>query len=82
LEAVGGKLKPMNKRVQTDFLFAQPSFLSGAARVLDLWCQFDDYNLSDSGSDADSKAISADWCIVGQDLWDALQVEDLASKAA
>ena len=27
----------MNKRVKTDFLFAQPSLASGAARVLDLY---------------------------------------------
>ena len=36
----------MNRKVKSDFLFAQPSFASGAARVFDLWGQFDDYNRS------------------------------------
>ena len=63
----------MNRKVQSDFLFAQPSFASGAARVLDLWGQFDDYNRSETRLDADARAIASDWLIVGQDLSDAIE---------
>jgi len=66
----------MGKNVQTDFLFAQPSFASGAARTLDLWGQFDDYNRSENGAEADAKAIAADWLVVGQDIVEALKASE------
>jgi len=62
----------MNSKVKSDFLFAQPSFASGAARVLDMWGQFDDYNRTETTLEADARAIDADWLIVGQDLSDAI----------
>jgi hypothetical protein len=62
----------MNSKVKSDFLFAQPSFASGAARVLDMWGQFDDYNRTETTLEADARAIAADWLIVGQDLSDAI----------
>jgi hypothetical protein len=71
----------MNKKVQSDFLFAQPSFASGAARVLDLWGALDDYNRSDTPTEADGKAIAADWLVTGQDLGDAIKQEE-ESKVA
>ncbi len=70
----------MNRKVQSDFLFAQPSFASGAARLLDMWGQFDDYNRSDTPAQADAKAIAADWLIVGQDLSDAIEHHDDESE--
>jgi hypothetical protein len=66
----------MSKKVKTDFLFAQPSFGSGAARVFDLWGQFDDYNRSDTPAEADAKAIAADWLLVGQDIADAIEYHE------
>lgn len=63
----------MSSRIKSDFLFAQPSFASGAARILDLWGQFDDYNISNTPQEADESAIAADWIIVGQDLCDAMK---------
>ncbi|MCL2659596.1 MAG: hypothetical protein FWD64_03640 [Acidobacteriaceae bacterium] len=62
----------MNEKVKTDFLFAQPSFASGAARVLDLWGAFDEYNQSKTSREADTKAIASDWIVVGQDIRDAI----------
>jgi hypothetical protein len=70
----------MNRKVQSDFLFAQPSFASGAARLVDMWGQFDDYNRSDTPAQADAKAIAADWLIVGQDLSDAIEYHDDESE--
>ena len=52
----------------TDFLFAKPSFASGAARVLDLWGTFDVYNTSDTPEEADAKALYNDWKTVGEDI--------------
>jgi len=70
----------MGKNVQTDFLFAQPSFASGVARNLDLWAQFDDYNRSENGTEADGKAIAADWLVVGQDMVEALEAFEPAEQ--
>jgi hypothetical protein len=63
----------MVKKVKSDFLFAQPSFASGAARNLDLWGQFDEYNRSETPAEADAKAIAADWLVIGQDIADVLE---------
>jgi hypothetical protein len=66
----------MENKVKSDFLFAQPSLASGAARVLDLWGQFDDYNQSETTLEADARAIATDWLIVGQDLSDAIEYHE------
>ena len=72
----------MMKKVKSDFLFAQPSFASGAARVLDLWGEFDDYNRSETPAEADAKAIAADWFVVGQDILDAIEQHESQCNVA
>ncbi len=62
----------MGNKPQTDFLFAPPSFTSGAARLVDWYGDFDEYNTSPTSSEADSKAIAADWAVVGEDIRTAL----------
>jgi hypothetical protein len=57
----------------TSFLFAQPSFLSGAARTLDLAGVFDGYNECPNGATADRVAFWADAMAVGQDMRAALR---------
>ena len=52
----------------SDFLFAQPSLLSGVSRLLDLGGVFDDYNRSRNGMEADNRAGWVDWGTVGQDF--------------
>lgn len=59
--------------MRTDFLFAMPSWLSGAARSLDLAGQFDDYNESPTEQAADAKALFADWRVVGESLAEAMR---------
>ena len=54
--------------IGTDTLFAHPSFVSGAARVLDLGGTFDGYNRSRSEEDADMRALQGDWAAVGSDM--------------
>ena len=58
----------MGNRIKADFLFAQPSFLSGVARLFDFWGLYDLYNVSPSTAEADARALYADWNIVGQEL--------------
>jgi hypothetical protein len=58
---------------RTDFLFAQPSFGSGAARALDLYGTFDAYNTSTSEEEADERAIASDWLVVGKDMSEVIE---------
>ena len=58
---------------KTDFLFATPSLLSGAARTLDMFAVFDEYNTSDNFEEADRRAIESDWGVVGQDMAAVIQ---------
>ena len=60
-------------KARSDFLFATPSFIYGAARVLDLYGVFDAYNSSSTDYEADYKAIWSDWSIVGQDICSAMK---------
>jgi hypothetical protein len=64
-------------------LYAEPSYLSGAARVLDLMGAFDEYNVSDSGDEADRLALRSDWLMLGCDFRAALvtwETEQLGSS--
>jgi hypothetical protein len=54
-------------------LFAQPSFLSGTARLVDLGGVFDKYNRSKTEEQADGRALASDWLSIGGDLQTALQ---------
>jgi len=60
---------------RTDFLFASPSFLTGAGRVMDLGAalEFFNYDLSATPEEADARAIANDWQVVGQDLASAME---------
>lgn len=62
--------------MHTDFLFAMPSWLSGAARTLDLGGVFDEYNESPTPAQADAWALWHDWRAVGDLLRDAMRVCD------
>ncbi len=60
----------MKKR--TDFLYARPSFLEGLARIMDLGNTLNEYNISPNGKEADYIALSNDWAMIGQDMYDAI----------
>ncbi len=73
----------MSNKVKSGFLYADPSFLSGLARTLDLHGLYDDYNRSNTPLEADARALAADWIVTGQDLQDAMdefqsQIEKVA----
>lgn len=54
------------------FLFAEPSFAEGMARVLDLFGTLNEYNASPTPQHADARALGADWYAVGQTIRDAM----------
>ncbi len=56
----------------SEFLFAQPSWLSGLARTLDVAGQFDSYNDSPTGTIADQKAWLNDWRDIGRSFVEAV----------
>lgn len=60
------------KRYSTDFLFSTPSFLSGAGTVMNLAGNFYEFNSSESGFEADEKAIQNDFRMIGQDFSDVV----------
>jgi hypothetical protein len=68
----------MSNKVKSGFLYADPSFLSGAARTLDLYGLYDAYNISATPLEADARALAADWIVTGQDLQDA--IDDFQSQ--
>jgi len=55
----------------TCFLFANPSFLTGFASVLDIGGAMRIYNVSPSGEEADERAIASDWAVVGSEIRNA-----------
>lgn len=65
---------------RTDFLFATPSFLTGAGRSIDIaaWLEHASYNLSDTLAEADAWATANDWAVVGQDLQRAIHLNEPA----
>jgi hypothetical protein len=54
--------------ISTDFLFAQPSFILGIARLTDLKRTLVEYNSVFSPEMADSIALRCDMRVIGQDL--------------
>ena len=61
----------------SSFLFAEPSFVEGMSRVLDLGGTLNVYNVSPTGKQADSRALYADWRAVGQAIHDVILEEYL-----
>ena len=54
--------------MQKYFLFANPSFIEGMARVLDLGTTLNEYNTSLTPEEADHEAMASDWKAVASDL--------------
>ena len=63
----------MTERRSTLFLMADPRFWFGPARVLDLFGQFDQYNMSPTPAEVDARALLSDWVIIGDHLVDAME---------
>ncbi len=57
---------------QFGLLYATPSFLEGVARSIDIGDTLTEYNGSESGAEADARALRSDWQAVGDDLRQAI----------
>jgi len=68
-----------NKSVASDFLAARPSGLFGVARFLDFGGTFDEYNVSENETEADAKAVYADWAAVGDTIRSSMAQMDSES---
>ena len=51
--------------LQSDYLFARPSFIEGFGRIIDLSGSLNTYNVSRTGDEADARAIFEDWNAIG-----------------
>lgn len=56
------------------FLFARPSFWSGAAQIIDFGNTMFMYNVSPTPEVADFFAMKSDWAIIGHDLGHAIHL--------
>jgi hypothetical protein len=65
---------------RTDFLFATPTFRTGAGRSIDIaaWLEQYSYNTSETAAEADAWATANDWAVVGQDLQRAIDLNEPA----
>ncbi|MBW2608106.1 MAG: hypothetical protein JRD05_10785 [Deltaproteobacteria bacterium] len=62
------------------YLFANPSFTTGMARILDLGTTLNEYNSVLSPEEADYLAIKSDWMEVGADMFSAIRNYDEKAK--
>ena len=57
----------------SDYLFAQPSFLSGLARMFDFAGALNEYNYARTPAEADAMAFAIDGAALSQDYRAALE---------
>ena len=55
-------------RTRSPLLVAEPSFLEGMARVVDLCGHLNEYNRSENPEQADRLALRSDWRAIGADI--------------
>lgn len=58
--------------LQSDYLFARPSFIEGIARLIDPTGSLNSYNRAPTPESADARALAEDWRAVGHDVRVAL----------
>ena len=56
----------------TDFLTADSSFLTGMGTAVNLSGNFYGFNYSRNATEADIRALSSDWQMVGKDIADSM----------
>lgn len=69
-------------QIKNNFTFSlvnNPSFLRGAARVLDLGSTLQAYNKYKTAKEADYMAIRSDWLAIGNDIKMSIQKYDQAA---
>lgn len=71
----------MTDDFHSDFLFATPTFIEGAGRLLDFGNSLTEYNRSATSDVADRRALTQDWLAVGADITRAIStfVQDVVA---
>lgn len=64
----------------TDFLFPDSGFWTGAGSVTNLSGNYFDFSVSKSEQEADTKAMSSDWGMVGKDIKCSLVTLELSEQ--
>lgn len=70
----GNSIASVSRITDLDKL-AEPSWISGAGRTIDLWGVFEDFNDSPTAEIADERGLYADWRRIGEDLAEAMNRE-------
>jgi len=65
-------MKIISKKTGTFYLFSEPSFIEGFARIIDMGGNLDTYQYSKTDEESDCLAIKNDWIQVGEDLESAI----------
>ena len=65
------------KRYRTNVLFSRPSFISGLGSVINVAGNYFEFKYSNSGEEADRKALESDWDVIGDDLRNTIKKEKL-----
>lgn len=66
--------KNKSKNRSSSRLCSSSSFIIGMGSVLNISGSYFNYNYSNTGTEADNKAIQRDWEIIGQELFNAIPV--------
>lgn len=64
----------------TGTLFATPNFVRGMAAAFDIGATMTVYNESKNEVDADIKALSSDWEMIGEDIFTAMERYEVNEK--
>ena len=62
----------MDPKVRTDFLFPKTNFAVGLGSIVSVHGSYFEYNNSETNKEADTRAISSDWKMVGKDIQEAI----------
>jgi hypothetical protein len=60
------------KQFKTNFLFPRASVMHGFGSIFNVAGNYFDFNYSESGEEADKKAIENDWRVIGNDIRGAI----------
>jgi hypothetical protein len=61
------------RRYKTNVLFPKTSLLDGFGSIMNVAGNYFRFNYSESGEEADNKAIANDWGVVGDDIRNVIQ---------
>jgi hypothetical protein len=72
----------MNNAYVVNKLFAEPSFMEGMARIVDIGATMQLYNTSENQDSTDAEALINDWRAIGCDLRNSMKTYEQKLAAA